>query len=86
MWQFKIKESRYDNVEASIFNGEKYSSTFESKKTGCTAHKTPEQKFEFYESLKSFVFKDEQFFDEQFNDLKPHEKLEFAKHIIKVKN
>ncbi len=45
---------------------------------GCLYNKTPQQKEEFFTSLSNFVFTDEQFFKEQFFDLTPGERKQFA--------
>jgi len=54
---------------------------YKQKQKGCLAGKTPQQKKAFFESLASFVGKDDDFFIEQCNDLLPHEKQEFLEYV-----
>ncbi len=57
-------------------------SLFKSKK-GCLDGKTEKQKIDFFISLKGFVITDPVFFEEQYWDLQPKEREEFAKWIEK---
>jgi hypothetical protein len=55
---------------------------FKRKTKGCLHGKTEQQKITFFQSLSSFAIKDEQFFVEQYWDLQPHERDEYAKWVL----
>jgi len=55
---------------------------FFKPKKGCLDGKTPQQKADFFKSLQNFAATDEQFFTEQYNDLQPHEKVEFEEWLL----
>lgn len=50
---------------------------------GCLHQKTPEEKFNFFNSLSHFANTDTEFFKEQYFDLLPDEQKEFYEWVIK---
>lgn len=56
---------------------------FKKQSKGCLDGKTQEQKEDFFESLALFATTDKQFFEEQYWDLKAHERKEFSDYVIK---
>lgn len=56
---------------------------FGKKSKGCLDGKTQEQKEDFFESLALFATTDKKFFEEQYWDLKAHERKEFSDYVIK---
>lgn len=56
---------------------------FKRNKRGCTKHKTPEQRDDFYRSLRRFASTNIVFYEEQYDDLTEKEKREFGKFLRK---